>query len=151
MRVDNERKGTHYICNGGEDMTKLRVSLITGRTIDQGRAKEYSKLSKAYWESATSCEIDPEDMKYLGVSEKDTVKLTTEFGSVVVRAVESIRGPHSKIVFLPYGPWVNLVVNPRTDGTGMPSLKGVEAEIEPAPQEDVLSLQDLLKKHYTKT
>ena len=132
-------------------MTKLRVSIITGRTIDQGRAKEYGKLSKDYRESVTRCEMDPEDMKYLGITEKDNVKLTTEFGSVVVRAVESIRGPHPKIIFIAYGPWVNLVVNPRTHGTGMPSLKGVEAEIEPAPKEEVLSLQDLLKKHYSKT
>jgi formylmethanofuran dehydrogenase subunit D len=30
----------------------------------------------------------------------------------------------------------------------MPSLKGIPAEIEPAPKEKVLSLSELLDKHY---
>jgi len=39
-------------------------------------------------------------------------------------------------------------MNTKTHGTGMPSLKGVPAEIEPAPKEKVLSLSNLLNKYY---
>jgi len=129
-------------------MPKLKVSLLTGRTISQGQGKEYGKLSEEYWRSVAVCEIDPEDMKRLEIKEGNNVKLTTGFGSAVVRAVKSSRGPHPGVVFIPYGPWANLLVNPRTHGTGMPSLKGLSAEIEPAPGEQVLSLEDLMKKHY---
>ena len=129
-------------------MPKLEVCLLTGRTIDQGVGKEYGKLSKEYWESVAVCEIDPNDIKYLRIKDSDNVKITTDFGSVVLRAKESIRGPHSKIIFIPYGPWVNLIINPKTHGTGMPSLKGFLAEIEPALEEEVLSVQNLLKKYY---
>jgi formylmethanofuran dehydrogenase subunit D len=38
---------------GCELMPKLEVSLLTGRTIDQGRGKERGKLSEEYWESVT--------------------------------------------------------------------------------------------------
>jgi len=129
-------------------MPKLKVSLITGRTIDQGKGKEMGKLSKEYLESVVICQIDPNDMKFLGVKENTNVKVTTDFGSVVLKSVKSARAPHPKVVFIPYGPWASLIMNPKTHGTGMPSLKGIPAEIEPAPNEKVLSLQNLLNQFH---
>lgn len=129
-------------------MPKLEVSLLTGRTIDQGTGKEMGKLSKEYLESVVICQMDPEDMKSLGVKENNNVKVTTDFGSVVMKAVKSARAPHPKVAFIPYGPWASLIMNPTTHGTGMPSLKGIPAEIKPAPKERVLSLQDLLNQFH---
>jgi len=129
-------------------MPKLKVSLITGRTIDQGKGKEMGKLSKEYLESVVICQMDPNDMKFLGVKENTNVKVTTDVGSVVLKAVKSARAPHPKVVFIPYGPWASLIMNPKTHGTGMPSLKGIPAEIEPAPNEKVLSLQNLLNQFH---
>jgi formylmethanofuran dehydrogenase subunit D len=131
-------------------MPKLEVTLLTGRTIDQGTGKEYGKLTREYFESVTICQMDPEDMERLGVRANENVKVTTNYGSVVVKAIPSTKAPHRKIAFVPYGPWVNLVMNPQTHGTGMPSLKGISAEIKPARDEEVLSLLELLKVHYGK-
>lgn len=131
-------------------MPKLEVSLLTGRTIDQGRGKEFGKLSEEYWKSVTACEMDPDDIKRIGAKENENVKVTTDFGSVVLRIVKSLRAPHPKVVFVPYGPLASLLVNPETHGTGMPSLKGIRAKIEPAPKERVLSLQELLKTYFRK-
>ena len=129
-------------------MPKLQVSLITGRTLSQGKGKEFGKFSNEYLSSVSICEIDPEDMKLLGVKENDVVKVITDFGSVTLRTVKSLRGPHPKVVFIPYGPWASVLANPKTHGTGMPSLKGENAEIEYAPKEKVLSLQELLKLYF---
>jgi len=131
-------------------MPSLRVSLLTGRTIRQGQGKEYGKLSERYWKSVAICELDPEDMKYLGVEENQSIKITTDYGSVVVRAIKSLRAPHRGVIFVPYGPWASLIVDPKTHGTGMPSFKGIDAIIEPAPDEQVLHLEALLKQHYKK-
>jgi len=131
-------------------MPKLRVSLLTGRTIDQGTGKEYGKLTKEYFESVTICQIDPEDMTRLGVKENENIKVTTNFGSVVLKAILSTKAPHPQIAFIPYGPWANLVMDPQTHGSGMPSLKGISAEIKPARDEEVLPLLELLKIHYWK-
>lgn len=108
------------------------------------------KLSKEYLESVMICQIDPNDLKFLGMKENTNVKVITEFGSVVLKAVKSARAPHPKVVFIPYGPWANVIINPETHGTGMPSFKGIPAEIEPAPNENVLSLQNLLKTQFHK-
>ena len=129
-------------------MPKLKVSLLTGRTIDQGKGKECGKLSKEYLDSVILCFIDPNDLKTLGMKEGQNVRVTTNFGSVVLKAVKSVRAPHPKVVFVPYGPWASLIMDPETHGTGMPSLKGIPAEIEPASEETVLSLQNLLKEFY---
>ena len=131
-------------------MPKLKVSLLTGRTIDQGKGKEMGKLSKEYLDSVMICQIDPNDMKNLGVRENTNVKVTTDFGSAILKAVKSARAPHHKVIFIPYGPWASLIMNPKTHGTGMPSLKGIPAEIEPAPNEKVLSLQNLLNQFHRK-
>ena len=129
-------------------MPKLKVSLLTGRTIDQGKGKEMGKLSKEYLESVVICQMDPNDMKSLGVKENTNVKVVTNFGSVVLKVVKSARAPHPKVIFIPYGPWASLIMNPKTHGTGMPSLKGIPAEIEPAPNEKVLTLQSLLNQFH---
>jgi len=129
-------------------MPKIRVSLLTGRTIDQGKWKECGKLSGGYQESASTCQMDPEDMRRLGVRDGQPVRVTTKFGSVVLRASRSRRTPHPGVAFIPYGPWASVVMDPTTHGTGMPSLKGIPAEIEPAPEGRVLSLQELLQQVY---
>jgi len=134
-----------------EKPSKLKVTLVTGRTIEQGVGKEHGKSSEEYIESVTVCYMDPEDMKKLGIKEKTNILVSTEFGSVVVKAVKSIRTPHPGIVFIPYGPWANVVVDPETHSIGMPSFKGVPAEVEPAPDKPILSLKKLLKKQFRKS
>jgi formylmethanofuran dehydrogenase subunit D len=129
---------------------KLQVTLLTGRTIEQGVAKERGKASKEYVESVSVCYMDPEDLKRLGIKEKTNVQVLTEHGSVVVKAVKSLRGPHPSVIFIPYGPWANAVVNPETHSIGMPSLKGIPAEVEPAPDKPILGLEKLLEEEFGK-
>jgi len=128
--------------------SKLQVTLLTGRTIEQGVGKERGKASKDYFESVAVCYMDPEDLKKLGIKEKTNILLSTTYGSVVVKAVKSLRTPHPGIVFVPYGPWANVVADPDTHGIGMPSFKGVPAEIEPAQDKPILSLEKLLKGQF---
>ena len=127
-------------------LPKLDVLVITGRTIDQGRGKEMGKLSDVYRKDTSQVQIDPEDMKALGLRRNSNVRITTNFGSVILRAVKSIRGPHPKLVFISYGPWASMVSDPETHGSGMPSLKGMQGTIEPAPNEEVLSMEELVNQ-----
>jgi formylmethanofuran dehydrogenase subunit D len=133
-----------------EEKPKLRLTLLTGRTIEQGVGKEQGKASKEYVESTSICYIDPEDLKRLGIKEKTNILVTTEYGSVVVKALKSLRNSHSGVVFIPYGPWANAIVDPETDSIGMPSLKGIPAEVMSVPDKPVLNVAELLKKQYGK-
>ncbi len=131
-------------------MSKIEVTLLTGRTIDQGTSKEHGKLSDEYRENVAICEIDPYDLEELSIKENSNIEVSTKHGSIVVKAKKSRRAPHPKIVYMPFGLWANVIVNPRTHGTGMPSFKGIPAEIQPAPTEKVLSIQQLLKQNFRK-
>ncbi len=131
-------------------MPTIKVTLISGRTIDQGTTKEHSKLSDEYRQNVATCEIDPNDLKELGVKENTHIKISTDHGTVVVKAKESKRAPHPRIAYMPYGIWANIVSNPKTHGTGMPSFKGITAEIQPAPTENVLTVPQLLKQTFKK-
>jgi len=133
-----------------EEKPKLQVTLITGRTIDQGVGKERGKASEEYRDNVSICHIDPSDLKKVGIREKGNVIVSTTYGSVVVEAIRSPRAPHPGVIFMPYGPWANAVMNPETHSIGMPSLKGIPVEIRPAGQEPMLSLRELLKKQFGK-
>lgn len=121
----------------------IKVVLLSGRSIGQGRGKEAGKESQLYAEAATSCELDRSDLESLGVQPGANVRVATPSGSVILVARRSAH-PHPGIAFIPYGPWANALVDQATDGTGMPSFKGIDAEISPAPNERVLSLRELI-------
>jgi formylmethanofuran dehydrogenase subunit D len=127
---------------------KLKVTLITGRTIDQGVGKERGKGSKEYFENASICFIDIADMKKIGVKGGTNVRVTSKFGSVIVKSVKQPRGANPGMIFMPCGSWANIVCGDDTYSMGMPLFKGFPVELEPAPNEPVLKLEELMLKEY---
>jgi len=129
-------------------LNKLKVTLVTGRSLAQGQAKETGKTSEKYKQSVAVCEIDSLDLRMLNVKPGESVRVSTEFGNVIVRCEASTQGPHPGIIFMPYGPWANAVMEPKTHGTGMPSMKGILAEVETAHGKEVPDVKTLLKEQY---
>jgi formylmethanofuran dehydrogenase subunit D len=127
---------------------KLTAILITGRTIDQGVGKEMGKGSKEYFDSSSLCFIDEADMKKLGIKSRTNVKVTSKYGSVIVKAAKNPYGSNPGLVFIPCGLWANAICGDETFGMGMPLFKGFTVEVEPAPKEAVLTLDELLKEEY---
>ena len=127
---------------------KLHVTLLTGRTIEQGVGKEYGKSSPEYYEACSMVYMDAGDMKKLGVKNGANVLVTTPNGSVVLKAVKHPRGTMHGLIYIPYGLWANSVVSNATTSIGMPSFKGTPAEVEAAPDQSVLSVKELLKKEF---
>lgn len=125
----------------------IKFTLLTGRSLAQGVGKEEGKFSERYIKEVSTCEIAPEDLKILGVKPGDCVRLTTAYGSVVLRAAASTL-VHRGSVFVTYGPYSNLLIGTKTGGTGMPSFKGIPVEVEPAPGESVPEIKELLIKTY---
>lgn len=127
-------------------MPKIKLNLITGRTVWQGAAMEGGKEKPAYRDACGIIEIDAADFKRLGAWRNTNVRVTSEYGSVVVKAIETTQGPHPGLAFIPMGPWANRVVNPYTYSTGMPTFKGTPIEVEEAGGEPVLDAIQLVTK-----
>ncbi|RLI32904.1 formylmethanofuran dehydrogenase subunit B [Candidatus Bathyarchaeota archaeon] len=123
-------------------------TLITGRTLEQGRNLEIGKFSKGYLNSVAVCEMAKEDMEKLGIKDGSNVKVKTAYGEVVVKAVTSASTTPG-IIFIPMGAWANMVVNPNSQGSGMPTLKGIPATVEPT-SEQVSALEDLISMFHKK-
>ncbi len=126
----------------------MRVTLLSGRTIEQGVGKEYGKASREYYEACSMVYMDADDMKKLGVKNNTNVKVTTPVGAVILKAVKYPRGPTPGIIYIPYGPWANAVCSDATTSIGMPSFKGTPAEVEAAPNEKVLSIEELMMEEF---
>ena len=127
---------------------KLHAILITGRTIDQGVGKEMGKGSKEYFDSSSICVIDEADMNKLGIKSRSNVKVTSKYGSVIVKATKNPYGSNPGLVFIPCGLWANAICGDETFGMGMPLFKGFQVEVEPAPDQVILTLDELLKEEY---
>jgi len=127
---------------------KLRVTLLTGRTIEQGVGKEQGKASREYIEACSMVYMDGGDMKKLGLKDGQNVQITTPNGSVVLRAVKYPRASTPGLVYIPYGPWANAIVSYATTSIGMPSFKGTPAEVEAAPDKPVLTMEELLRSEF---
>ena len=127
---------------------KLNLILLTGRTIEQGVGKESGKGTKLYFDSTTMCYMDEKDMNQLGLRNNDHVLVTTKEGSIVLRAVKHPRGAMPGMIYIPYGPWANAICSNETTSIGMPSFKGTPVEVKPAPNQPILTLQELLRKEF---
>ena len=127
-------------------MAAINLNLITGRSIQQGVAIEGGKEKPAYRTAAGIIELDPSDLKRLGAWRNTNVKVTSEYGSVVVKAIETTQGPHPGLGFIPMGPWANSIVNPNTYSTGMPTFKGVPVKVEVAINEPILLGIELVQR-----
>ena len=127
-------------------MAAINLNLISGRSIQQGVAIEGGKEKPAYRAAAGIIELDPSDLKRLGAWRNANVKVTSDYGSVVVKAIETTQGPHPGLGFIPMGPWANSIVNPNTYSTGMPTFKGVPVKVEVAINEPILLGIELVQK-----
>jgi len=129
------------------ERNKMKFFLTSGRTIDQGVALEGQKLGRENIKACAICEFDKDDFKKLDCMIGTPVKVTTKFGEVVVYSQITEQGPHPGLIFIPMGPWANAIIDPETYGTGMPSYKGTDAEVEVVKSGKILSALEIVKSY----
>ena len=105
--------------------------LIPGRTSRQGTALNEGKFTAAYVEETSTLLMCPDDMKRLGLSAGDRVRLRTEQGAVELPCQAAKGGELPPgVLFLPYGDLSSRLMGGDTYGTGMPSSKSFDVELE---------------------
>jgi formylmethanofuran dehydrogenase subunit D len=100
-----------------------------GRTTKQGQQINVGKDGPQYQAIVSTMSMHPEDMKVAGIAPGSSVRVRSEFGEAVFTCVEG-KVPQG-MIFVPYGPPTCRVMGTYTDGTGMPTSKGWEVEVEP--------------------
>jgi formylmethanofuran dehydrogenase subunit D len=106
-----------------------RFIMNAGRTTKQGQQINVGKDSPEYQAIVGTLNMNPDDMKEVGITQGGNVRVRSEHGEVTFKCVEG-KVP-SGMIFVPYGPPTCLLMGQYTDGTGMPTSKGWEVEVEP--------------------
>jgi formylmethanofuran dehydrogenase subunit D len=104
-----------------------RLILITGRSTKQGRTIHLGKAAQEYLDEVGALEMHPADMQAIGIKAGDQVKIASPHGEAVLKCREG--SIPEGLAFAAYGGFVNALVGPDTQGTGMPDSKGIEIEV----------------------
>lgn len=118
----------------------MLATMISGRTLAQGAGCE-SKMAPEFFKAAALCHLSENDIKELNINEGENVLLKSEFGQVVL-AAKADSGLPQGMVFIPMGPWANMLVGKDTGGCGTPQFKGVTVDVA-ATDSPVRSIRDL--------
>lgn len=131
-------------------MDEMDIIINTGTSIIQAfYEKKGSTLKDEYRQSTAVAFMDPRDMKKLSLKPRDKINVTSKWGSVTIYADKSHDAPHEGMIFIPRGPWANIVISPETYCCNIPTYKGVKAVIKKTDDE-VLLVVNLMHKTYNK-
>jgi len=105
--------------------------LIPGRTARQGCGISEGKFGVNYQEETSLLQVSSEDMQRLQLSDGDRVRLTSPSGQVEVPVI-SAKGDElpAGLLFIPYGDASSRLMGADTHGSGMPTSKGIDVELE---------------------
>jgi formylmethanofuran dehydrogenase subunit D len=109
-------------------MPGKRFLLIPIRTNKQGVQINVGKDSDEYNTIVNTMTMHAEDMKELGAANGSTIRVRTEIGAADFQCKEA-NVPRG-LLFVPYGPPTCKLMGGETDGTGMPTSKGWDVEVE---------------------
>jgi formylmethanofuran dehydrogenase subunit D len=110
-------------------LTGKRFIMNAGRTTKQGQQINIGKDSPEYQAIVNTLTMHPDDMKEVGIVSGGTVRVSSDNGQAVFQCKEG-KVPRG-MIFVPYGPPTCRLMGQTTDGTGMPTSKGWEVEVEP--------------------
>jgi formylmethanofuran dehydrogenase subunit D len=114
-------------------MPAMRFIMNAGRTSKQGQQINVGKDYAEYQAIVGTLTMHADDMKAVGVVSGGTVRVRTEWGETTFLCKEG-KVPLG-MLFVPYGPPTCRLMGGSTDGTGMPTSKGWEVDVEPIEPE----------------
>lgn len=128
----------------------MDVIINTGTSVIQAfYEKKGSTLKDEYRQSAAVAYMDERDMKKLSLKPRDKIKVKTQWGQVTLFSDKSHDAPHEGVIFIPKGPWSNILISPETYCCNVPTYKGIPATITKTDDE-VLLVTQLMNHTYNK-
>lgn len=109
-------------------MSGKRYLMNAGRTTKQGQQINIGKDHPDYVAMVTTLHMHPDDMKDVGVAAGGNVIVRSGDGEAVFRC--QVGKVPAGMIFVVYGPPTCRLMGTITDGTGMPTSKGWEVELE---------------------
>ena len=109
-------------------MAAMRFVLFPIRTNKQGVQINVGKDGSDYDAIVNTLTMHADDMKELGAAVGATVRVRTGTGEATFQCKDG-NVPRG-LLFVPYGPPTSKLMAGETDGTGMPTSKGWDVDVE---------------------
>ena len=112
-------------------MTAKRYIMNAGRTTKQGQQINIGKDHPEYIAMTTTLTMNADDMTEAGIVAGGRVRVRSETGEAEF-SCQPGKVP-AGMIFVVYGPPTCRIMGHATDGTGMPTSKGWEVELDLIP------------------
>jgi formylmethanofuran dehydrogenase subunit D len=112
----------------GFRLVSRRFIMNAGRTTKQGQQINVGKDGDEYKAIVGTITMHPDDMRASGIVAGATVRVWSDEGEATFLCKEG-KVP-TGMIFVPYGPPTCRLMGQTTDGTGMPTSKGWEVQVE---------------------
>lgn len=122
---------------------EFEIKITTYRDIFQVEALECDRFGEEYRKLSAAIVMGKNDLKKMGLKPGDRVRVSNNFGSIVVEVKESKRDEPAGIAFMVNSPWSNALVSDETGGKGIPEFKDITARIS-LVKEEVMTLESLM-------
>jgi len=119
------------------------IMITTYRDIFQVEALERDRFGEDYKKLSAVITMSKNDMQKMGFKSGDCVKLSNNFGSVVVEVKESKKNEPGGLAFMVNSPWSNSLISDKTDGKGIPEFKHITARISRS-KEEITPITDII-------
>ena len=120
------------------------ITITTYRDIFQTEAFERDRFGEEYKQLSAAITMSKSDMQKIGLKKGDRVKISNNYGSVVVEVKETKKDETGGLAFMVNSPWANSLVADETGGKGILEFKKIIARIS-LSKEDVTPLENLFK------
>ncbi len=121
---------------------EFQIRITTYRDIFQVEALESDRFGEEYRKLSAAIMMGRHDLQSMGFKTGDRVKLSNNYGSVVVEVRETKRDEPGGITFMVNSPWSNALVDAGT----VPDFKNIYARIS-LTRDDITPLESLIGHH----
>lgn len=118
---------------------RIILNIITQHSIGEDLAAEEGNTTPKYLRGGSIVEMNPEDMKRLGIRANTNVLVKSEAGEVIVTAIVPTRFCPPGLAHIRQGAWSGQILPPEAHSAKTPQYCGLPVTIEPAVGERVKS------------
>ena len=126
---------------------EFEILITTYRDIFQVEALEHDRFGEDYKKLSAVIIMSKNDMQKMVFKSGDHVKLSNNFGSVVVEVKESKKNEPGGLAFMVNSPWSNSLISCETDGKGIPEFKHITAKIS-LSKEEITPIAEFIRANY---
>ncbi len=119
------------------------IRITTYRDIFQIEALERDRFGGEYRKLSACIMISRNDLGKMGLKTGDRVRVSNNYGSVVVEVKETKRDEPGGLAFMVNSPWSNALVSDDTGGNGIPAFKNINAKVS-LVKDEVTTLESLI-------